>query len=101
MVSTHFPHSTLMHLNLGKGISITANRLFGPQPLTSTYLCLWEIHVVNINALVSVAESRILQAACTTFGLHYSDPLNSPAKEFTIPADPDGNVVCLPSRNFR
>ncbi|KAH8080285.1 hypothetical protein BXZ70DRAFT_901408 [Cristinia sonorae] len=83
------------------GISITANRLFGPQPYTATYLCIWEIHVVNINALLSASQSRIFQAAGDAFSLHFSDPLNSPAAEFAVPTDPDVTFlkVCLGSVN--
>ncbi|THH30793.1 hypothetical protein EUX98_g3395 [Antrodiella citrinella] len=69
------------------GVSITANRLFGPQPYTATYL---------------FPDGRILQAAGSTFSLQYSDPLNSPAAEFAVPTDPDVTFLklCLGSVNI-
>ncbi len=70
-------------------LDITANRLFGPQPETSTYLCIWEIHVGAVRSVLSAADGRILAAAGGAFGLNFSDPLNSPAAEFALPLDPD------------
>lgn len=95
VIDGEYHHIACMFLfpDSSTGISITANRLFGPQPYTATYLCLWEIHIVSINALASVAESRILQAAGGAFGLHYNDPLNAPAAEYAIPSDPDGKAM--------
>ncbi|OBZ68136.1 hypothetical protein A0H81_11866 [Grifola frondosa] len=71
------------------GIDIIANRLFGPQPHTSTYVCIWEIHIADVKAVLSVHEGRLLSAVGTSFGLNFSDPLNAPAKEYTLPTDPD------------
>ena len=72
------------------GIDIVAHRLFGPQPHTATYLCIWDIHIGRIMARLSALEARILAAAGQAFGLNFTDPLNAPATEHDIPADPDG-----------
>ncbi|KII92575.1 hypothetical protein PLICRDRAFT_134291 [Plicaturopsis crispa FD-325 SS-3] len=71
------------------GIDITANRLFGPQPRTSTYLCIWEIHVGSIKALLSAAEGQVLLAAGNAFRFGFADSLNAPAAEYMLPVDPD------------
>jgi hypothetical protein len=72
------------------GIDITANRLFGPQPRTSTYICVWEICLGHIKAVLSASEGRILAAAGTSFRLNFLDMANAPASEYAIPMEPDG-----------
>ncbi|CAL1706934.1 unnamed protein product [Somion occarium] len=71
------------------GLHINANRLFGPQPHTSTYVCIWEIQLLSVKGILSTLKARILQAAGSAFGFGFSDPLNAPAAEFAIPSDPD------------
>lgn len=72
------------------GLDIVAHRLFGPQPHTATYLCIWDIHIARVMAHLTSVESKILAAANTAFVLNFTDPLNAPAPEYDIPADPDG-----------
>ncbi|EPQ57267.1 hypothetical protein GLOTRDRAFT_137631 [Gloeophyllum trabeum ATCC 11539] len=71
------------------GLDIVAHRLFGPQPRTSTYVCIWEIHVGRVRALVTALEAKVLGAAGDALGLNFSDPLNAPAAEYAVPSDPD------------
>ncbi|RPD53525.1 hypothetical protein L227DRAFT_535889, partial [Lentinus tigrinus ALCF2SS1-6] len=71
------------------GLDVTANRLFGHRPATSTYVCIWEIHAGDVKAVLNAYEGRLLSAAFSSFGLNFSDPLNAPAKEYAIPSDPD------------
>ncbi|KAI0074167.1 hypothetical protein K474DRAFT_1774197 [Panus rudis PR-1116 ss-1] len=71
------------------GLHIAAHRLYGPQPHTTTYLCIWEIKVGNIRGILSCLQGRILQASGSTLGLTYGDPLNAPAAGFAIPPEPD------------
>ncbi|KAI0645908.1 hypothetical protein C8Q79DRAFT_910949 [Trametes meyenii] len=71
------------------GLDVIANRLFGPRPDTSTYVCIWEIHVGDVKTVLSVHEALLLSSIGSSFGINFSDPLNSPAKEYAIPADPD------------
>ena len=72
-----------------EGIDITANRLFGPQPRTLTYACLWEIVVGNVKASMSALEAKALLAAGISFRLNFVDLVNSPAAEYLPPVDPD------------
>ncbi|GJE95456.1 hypothetical protein PsYK624_116400 [Phanerochaete sordida] len=71
------------------GLDIVAHRLFGPQPHTATYLCIWDIRVDRVMVHLSSIESKILSAASNAFALNFTDPLNAPAPEYDIPADPD------------
>ncbi|KAI0663325.1 hypothetical protein C8Q70DRAFT_1102776 [Cubamyces menziesii] len=71
------------------GLDIVANRLFGPRPAAATYVCIWEIHVGDVKTSVNAHEARLLSSVGSAFGLNFSDPLNAPAKEYAIPADPD------------
>lgn len=85
------------------GLDVTANRLFGHRPATSTYVCIWEIHVGDVKTALDAYEARLLSAVGSSFGLNFSDPLNAPAKEYAIPADPDGkglSEIDLPVRSL-
>ncbi|PCH43678.1 hypothetical protein WOLCODRAFT_122406 [Wolfiporia cocos MD-104 SS10] len=83
-------------------IDIVANRLFGPQPHTSTYVCMWEVHIGDVKAVLSTFQYRMLSLASTSFGVNFADPLNAPAQEFAVPADPDVTFlkVTLDSANI-
>ena len=81
---------SLIVSNFITGISITANRLFGPQPRTSTYVCVWNLDVGKVTGLLTELDARTVLRALKTFGYNYSDPYNSPAKEFAIVDDRDG-----------
>ena len=80
------------------GLHITANRLFGPQPHTTTYVCIWEIQISSVKAILPSLKARILGAAGSAFGYGFADPLNAPASDFAIPADPDGMYPFLITR---
>lgn len=67
-----------------------AHRLFGPQPRTSTYICLWEFNVGKIIGIISLPEIHGLLSAITAFRLNFVDAVNAPAAEFALPVDPDG-----------
>ncbi|KIJ61338.1 hypothetical protein HYDPIDRAFT_177084 [Hydnomerulius pinastri MD-312] len=77
------------------GIDITANRLFGPPPRTRTYVCVWEVALGHVKALLSVLEGRMALAAVDAFRINYTDLANAPASEFSIPLDPDLTLVKL------
>ena len=77
-------------MTIAPGIDITANRLFGPQPRTSTYMCFWTVRVGPIKGLLSTEAWRVLTAARDALQLNFLDPLNAPAAEYTQALDPDG-----------
>jgi hypothetical protein len=83
-------HSALNISKYPSGVDITANRLFGPQPRTATYVCIWEINLGRVKAILCASEARLFAAAGNAFRLNFVDFLNAPAAEFLLPIDPDG-----------
>ncbi|EMD37359.1 hypothetical protein CERSUDRAFT_114033 [Gelatoporia subvermispora B] len=71
------------------GIDITAHRLFGPRPHTKTYVCVWEIHLGDVKAIMDACQAQIVSAAMSSFSMNYSDPFNAPANEFISTVEPD------------
>ncbi|KAG8952761.1 hypothetical protein FRC04_003684 [Tulasnella sp. 424] len=71
------------------GVDIVANRLFGPQPVTATYLCLWEIKVGDCKGVVSPQFVTALSQVGRALSVTYTDSLNAPDPEFELPLDPD------------
>lgn len=72
------------------GIDITAHRLFGPQPRTATYVCIWEVHIGNVKTVLSASDAALMVAASNAFRLNFSDLANAPAAEYLPILDPDG-----------
>ncbi|WWD06286.1 hypothetical protein V865_004376 [Kwoniella europaea PYCC6329] len=72
-----------------EGIEVKANRLFGPQPQATTYLCLWEIVIPKVSAFVSPELVSILQAAGRSVGYTFSDPENGPSEIYVPKSAPD------------
>lgn len=77
-------------ISLRIGIDIIANRLFGPQPRTTTYVCIWEINLGAIKADVTPDQAQALATAVITFGNNFSDDFNSPAAQYQPEYPPDG-----------
>ncbi|KAG2364907.1 hypothetical protein BDR07DRAFT_1557955 [Suillus spraguei] len=75
------------------GLNITANRLFGSQPRTRTYVCVWEITIGPVKALLTSHDARILLASMNAVRLNYTDLANAPATEFGVPVDPDVTFI--------
>lgn len=71
------------------GVDIVANRLFGPMPRTSTYLCIWEITSGHVKFDMSLTDAQILAHVGRSFGLGFTDLANAPAAEYMSPVDPD------------
>lgn len=78
--------------NFMPGLDIVANRLFGPQPRTSTYLCIWEIHLADVKTSLNAQEGQTLLSAVDTFRRTFADPFNAPAHEFVPPVDRDSGL---------
>ncbi|KAI0314094.1 hypothetical protein OF83DRAFT_1165342 [Amylostereum chailletii] len=79
-------NASLIHLS---GINIVADRLFGPQPHTTTYVCIWDVSLGDIQGSLSFIEASIADAALNTLAANFKDPFNVPAAEFALPVDPD------------
>ena len=72
------------------GTQLKAVRLFGPQPLAKTYLCLWEASVPEISAFASPAFLQTLSAVGRAVGYNFSDKGNAPTPRLAPPEEPDG-----------
>ncbi|WVW81321.1 hypothetical protein I302_103312 [Kwoniella bestiolae CBS 10118] len=79
-----------------EGIEVKANRLFGPQPHATTYLCLWEIVIPKVSAFLSPDLVAVLQAAGRSMGYTFSDPENGPS-EIYVPKTPPDAIIMLTS----
>lgn len=73
-----------------EGIELKANRLFGPQPLAETYLCLWEAVVPRISGFLTVPFVFKLQSVLTAVAYGFADVENAPAFGYEVEALPDG-----------
>jgi hypothetical protein len=80
-------------------VDIVANRLLGPMPRTSTYVCIWEITYGHMKFDMSVADAQILVHVGRSFGLGFTDLVNAPAVEYLPLIDPDSKLSHL-SRFF-
>jgi hypothetical protein len=73
-----------------EGLSIKANRLFGPQPRGATYLCLWEASVPGLRAYVTPAFLISLKQSIKAVIYNFVDEENAPTKLYVPSSDPDG-----------
>ncbi|KAK8844716.1 hypothetical protein IAR55_006566 [Kwoniella newhampshirensis] len=72
-----------------EGIELKANRLFGPQPHATTYLCLWEATIPRISAFLNPVLLSTLGAVGKAVGYTFEDPDNAPASIFVPKSPPD------------
>ncbi|KAG8862253.1 hypothetical protein FRB96_001832 [Tulasnella sp. 330] len=75
------------------GLSVIAKRLFGPQPHTSTYLCIWDIQLGSLQGVLSPWLVTGLSRAGRAIATNYTDAVNAPDKGFELPEDPDITVL--------
>lgn len=92
------PLSTKLTLNRSparspRGLHITGNRLFGPQPQTAVYLCLWEITLGAVSAQMTPSMVSRLQRVGMAIGLNYSDLGNAPPSDAELQDDPDSRSI--------
>ncbi|CAA7261639.1 unnamed protein product [Cyclocybe aegerita] len=82
------------------GVDITANRLFGPQPRTATYVCIWEITIGRTKASMSARHAQMLTAALTSFRLNFVDLVNAPAADFVPTIELDVSFYKITIKSF-
>ncbi|BGP16903.1 Macrophage colony-stimulating factor 1 receptor [Rhodosporidiobolus nylandii] len=78
-----------------QGLEIGANRLFGPQPRTATYYCVWSIYVGSVVGSVPPHFLQALSRVGTAFGTTFSDDDNSLIPDFSVPLDPDATFLTV------
>lgn len=89
MVSSTITLHTSSAKSVTSGMDIVANRLFGPMPRTSTYLCIWEMSFGHLKLDMSLSDAQILAHAGRSFVLGFTDLANAPAAEYMPAIDPD------------
>ena len=72
-----------------EGLTISANRLFGPQPRTCAYLCIWQIRLDEVKFAMSAQEARVFIRALSSFVHNFIDIFNAPGASYLLPVDPD------------
>lgn len=70
-----------------EGLELKANRLFGPQPWATTYLCLWEFVAPRITAFMTPEFLNLVQSSVSAVAFDFVDVENAPT-EFYIPKTP-------------
>ncbi|KAG8835671.1 hypothetical protein FRC17_001860 [Serendipita sp. 399] len=82
-------------------LDIIAHRLFGPRPHNTTYICMWEIGIGQIEGTMSPPDVRMLISALQAFYINFNDEANSPAEEFAIESHPDVTFLKCRLRSFQ
>lgn len=77
---------------LVEGITLKANRLFGPQPQGSTYLCLWEAVLPKVTAFLTPQFVLTLKQAVAAVIYNFGDEENAPTSIYIPAGLPDGEL---------
>ncbi|KZT51915.1 hypothetical protein CALCODRAFT_521058 [Calocera cornea HHB12733] len=78
-----------------EGLNIACNRLFGPQPRTSTYLCLWEMSIGALRGCVPLSFASCMMASMQAISYTFSDVANSPDPSLDPSTDTDVTFLKL------
>ncbi|KAK4686556.1 protein CSF1, partial [Tremellales sp. Uapishka_1] len=76
-------------------VFLEANRLFGPPPKVTTYLCLWEAVIPRVTAFVTPSLLATLQGVAAAVGYNYSDHDNAPSSVYQVKTPPDVTFLKL------
>lgn len=77
------------------GLEITANRLFGPQPRTATYICIWSIYLGRVVGSVPPSLLQAFARAGNGIGYNFVDNDNSLPPDFSVVLDPDAAFLSV------
>ncbi|GAA5960722.1 hypothetical protein JCM21900_000512 [Sporobolomyces salmonicolor] len=78
-----------------QGLEIGAHRLFGPQPRTATYMCIWSFYIGTIVGSVPPSFLQALSRAGSAVATTFADGDNALAPDFTVPLDPDATFLTV------
>jgi hypothetical protein len=79
------------------GVEVVANRLFGPQPRTSTYAAIWELHQGRLVGEVTPEFVLAFARAARALVTNSIDRDNTLPAEYSVPAEPDVTLLVLSS----
>ncbi|KAK4047646.1 Macrophage colony-stimulating factor 1 receptor [Microbotryomycetes sp. JL201] len=77
------------------GLEVTANRLFGPQPRTATYMCIWSFYLGKIIGSVPPTLLQSLARAANAIGYNFADKDNSLPPDYEVVLDPDATFLTV------
>ncbi|SCV73833.1 BQ2448_6263 [Microbotryum intermedium] len=83
-----------------QGLEIIADRLFGPQPRTATYICIWSINIGAVYGSIPPSLLQALSRAATTVAINFVDNDNALPPDLAIAADPDATFVTVDFRSI-
>ncbi|KAM0790005.1 hypothetical protein ACM66B_005335 [Microbotryomycetes sp. NB124-2] len=78
-----------------QGLEATANRLFGPQPRTATYMCIWSFYLGDIVGSVPPTLLQSLARAGNAIGYNFADKDNSLPPDYEVVLDPDATFLTV------
>lgn len=87
-------------ITCGTGIEVNANRLFGPQPRTATYMCIWSFHFGSIVGSVLPSFLNAISRMASCFAINFSDRDNSLPADFDVILDPDATFITFDLDSF-
>ncbi|KAG9285770.1 hypothetical protein G9A89_013195 [Geosiphon pyriformis] len=70
-------------------LNIYAHRLFGPLPITATYVCNWDINIGAISGQLKPSFLLSIASFGKSFGYHFIDKENAFPAKYVVPLDPD------------
>jgi hypothetical protein len=74
---------------------VNANRLFGPQPRTATYMCIWTFHFGAIVGSVPPSFLKAISRMASCLAINFSDRDNSLPADFDVILDPDATFITV------
>ncbi|KAL1409648.1 Macrophage colony-stimulating factor 1 receptor [Vanrija albida] len=92
------PLATTEDVVFVEGIAIKANRLFGPPPKGTTYVCMWDLAFDRVAAFLSPEFKETLAAVGSSVGYNFTDHDNAPTSIYLSTTPPD--AIELPEGLF-
>ncbi|TXT06049.1 hypothetical protein VHUM_03522 [Vanrija humicola] len=93
------PLATTEDIVFIEGIAIKANRLFGPPPKATTYVCMWDIGLDRVSAFLSPEFKDTLAAVGSAVGYNFTDHDNAPTSIYISKTPPDATFVKINTRH--
>lgn len=81
------------------GLEVTADRLFGPQPRTATYICIWSFYLGTIVGSVPPSFLQAFARTGASLAANFVDQDNSLPPNFNVPLDPDATFLTVNLRS--
>ncbi|KAK4051737.1 Macrophage colony-stimulating factor 1 receptor [Microbotryomycetes sp. JL221] len=78
-----------------QSLEVTANRLFGPQPRTATYMCIWSFYLGSFVGSVPPSLLQSLARAGSSVAYNFDDKDNSLPPDYEVVLDPDATFLTV------